>query len=138
MLILQLIYSDMYFFTFCSHSIIQDSLPIFFSFLITITVHINMYRNHLKSNKYCISRIVTGDSINTSQNKHNIYIYMNSVPKRAACIPIIGDKSSSSNSIYSSTYTYISCTGSHAHSSWDNIQNSLAHNSWSNHVNNNE
>jgi len=120
MLILQLIYSDMYFFTFCSHSIIQDSLPIFFSFLITITVHINMYRNHLKSNKYCISRIVTGDSINTSQNKHNIYIYMNSnnnVPKRAACIPIIGDKSSSSNSIYSSTYTYISCTGFHAHSS---------------------
>jgi hypothetical protein len=51
-------------------------LPIFFSFLITITVHINMYRNHLKSNKYCISRIVTGDSINTSQNKHNIYIYI--------------------------------------------------------------
>jgi hypothetical protein len=99
-----------------------------------------MYRNHLKSNKYCIPRNVTGDSIDTSQNKHNLYIYelQHNALKRAACIPIIGDKSSSSNNIYSSTYTYISYTGSHTHSSLDNIQNSLAHNSWNNHVNSNE
>jgi hypothetical protein len=64
----------MYFFTFCSHSIIQDSLTHFFSFLITMTVHTNMYKNHLKSNKYCIPRTVIGDSIDTSQNKHNLYI----------------------------------------------------------------
>jgi hypothetical protein len=76
MLILQLIHgqhSDMYSFILCSHSIIQDFLAHFFFF----TYHHdrpwqctpkNMYRNHLKNNS-------NWNSIDTSQNKHNLYIY---------------------------------------------------------------
>jgi hypothetical protein len=63
----------MYFFTFCSHSIIQDFLAHFF-FFFDHHDSAHMYRNHLNRTKYCIPRTVIGDSIDTLQNKHNLYI----------------------------------------------------------------
>jgi hypothetical protein len=111
--------------------------PTFFSLLITMTDHDSAHlktctENHLKNSS-------NWNSIDTSQNKHNLYIWTptTTAPKRA-CIPIESLTKPTTQTAVTVAHTCISYTGSQAHNSWNNIHNSLAHSSWNNHFNSNE